>query len=534
MMSSTMFAATTLPTITKSYNKVPLSEVLKSIEKKTHYTIVYDKSEVDGTRLITTSFNETRVTSAVKRVLGKNYQVKVTNKIITVTYVPQVPKTEKTEESPVMRVDSIQAKEVISTTTHFDTLVRYQTRRVERPAMIQPEPRYAHCSHGLILGLGAGYGAVCKHGHGAGQADLSYAFFWSENWGFSLGIGADCYHSIDKNADARAYNNILGGYTDTDKEIKAELQTNGQQLDIRHTLVSVNMPLMLQMAYPLTSHPSPLTLYGSLGARIGYPIVHSVETQGEVENKGYYDKWNLTLENMHEFGTAAVQDKGTFPVQTLAIAPQAEIGVVIPLKDNKQSSIINHQSSISIGAYGNVSVWNEQGYLPWQVGVKLAYRYRKAAKTKPKPTVYETVTVTDTLWEVREVVDTIRTLRYDTILRPAAAIQKVMERSIIWFDLDKTDPKLDPVDMLDEIAAILVANPMQRIEVNGHTCDLGQKAYNESLSLRRAQRVQDMLLEKGVRPEQMEIHAYANSKPYYSKVHDRYLDRRVEIVPLGQ
>jgi len=535
-------AASSMPEITKKYKNVPLSEVLQGLEKKTKYKIVYDPNEVDESKMINTTFKRTRLSSVVKRLMGKNYDVKAKTKTktITVTKKPEPqrqPQPQRqaqpqqlnpltttiaaTEEQRLQNIDSIRQTIHLETVSHLDSTMKITSRKVKQPAEKQPEPKYAHCSHRIIAGAGVGYGEVIKNGSVAALGDVNYAFFFNDNWGVSVGLGIDYYQS--QHNYNRDY--VVHGYKDSDTEPEAELHVRESNMRNQHHLLTVNMPIMLQMEYPIASSSSrPLAIYASVGPRIGYPVTHTNHLVGDRTQYAYYKKWDLTLENMHEYGTTPVDEKKDFDVKIPTIAPHAEVGVAIGVKENL---------AIGVGAYGNVSVWNEGDYLPWQVGAKVSVRWRKNVKPQPLPTVYETITVKDTTWTYSERIDTIRTIEYDTIMHPAAqAIAKVMERSIIWFDLDKTIPKLDPIDMLDEIAAILVENPEQRIEVNGHTCDLGGRAYNENLSMRRAKAVVKLLIEKGVRPEQMEIHAYANSQPYYSKVHDRYLDRRVEIVPI--
>ena len=107
-----------------------------------------------------------------------------------------------------------------------------------------------------------------------------------------------------------------------------------------------------------------------------------------------------------------------------------------------------------------------------------------------------------------------------------------MQKSVIWFDLDSSEPKLEPADILDRIAAILRENPDQKILVYGHASREGNEQYNQRLSDRRAKAVTDMLLEKGVRPEQISQRGFAASIAYEQGEHAISLDRRVEIIPV--
>lgn len=553
-LCTNVFAADTMPSITKQYKKVPLSEVLKGLEKKTKYTIIYNPDEVDGQKLVTSNFKDTRLSSAVKRLVGKNYEVKVSGKIITVSLIPSaapaaepssaaapqaklfepsaqprqstaqaVPQEPESVVVGVVGADTIYRSYTAQEVIRFDTIMEVTSHKAQRPAQTQPTPLYAHISHHIIGGLGAGYGEVDKHGLVAASGDFSYAFFFADNWGVSAGIGADYYHTSHAYDDAYDRKE----YEDTDGEPQAvmHIENKGMRHDLRQ--VNVAIPVMLQMEYPMGMYRLGNKLiypnvYAAVGVRIGMPLFHRDNLKGEQIASGYYEKWDLHLEGLHEYGSSPIEEQHEYDVLSYSIAPQAEVGFSFP---------ISEKTDIGIGAYANVSVKNTLDYLPWQVGAKVSLRWHQAAKTKPRPTVFEDYIVWDTTYTIKEIKEKVKTIHYDTVAA-AQQIADVMEKSIIWFDLNDITPKLEPADMLDQLAVILVKNPQQRILVNGHTCDLGKKAYNEKLSIQRAQAVANLLIRKGVNPSQLKVQGFANSEPYYSAVHDRVLDRRVEIIPI--
>lgn len=542
-LSMQVFGASNMPSITKQYKNVPLSEVLRGLEKKTKYTIIYNPEEVDGQRLITSNFKDARLTYVIKRLMGKSFDVKVKGKIITISLIPPQedpastpskaadkessnPVVAPTEPTPeivsMVGEDTVYRSYTAQEVTRYDTIWKITKRKEQRPTLLQPTPLYANCSHHIFAGMGMGYGEVYRHGHVAATGDFNYAFFFKENWGVSAGIGIDYYHT--SHAYEETYNKE---YVDTDGEIKVDLHV--QNKNMRHDLrqVNINLPIMLHMEYQMGLYRAGDNLikpkvYAAVGARLGMPVFHRDNLKGEQVTSGYYEKWDLHLEGLHEYSTSPIEEQSEYEVKSFALAPQAEVGFAFP---------VNDKTDIAVGAYANVSVLNVKEYLPWQVGAKLSVRWNTPAKTKPRPVVYEDYFVYDSTFTLKEIKEKIRTVHYDTI--PAAKqIAAMMEKSIIWFDLNDITPKLEPADMLDRLAAILVKNPTQRIQVNGHTCDLGQKAYNEKLSMQRAQAVADLLIKKGVNPAQIKTQGFANSKPYYSAVHDRVLDRRVEILPI--
>jgi peptidoglycan-associated lipoprotein len=67
---------------------------------------------------------------------------------------------------------------------------------------------------------------------------------------------------------------------------------------------------------------------------------------------------------------------------------------------------------------------------------------------------------------------------------------------------------------LDLIADYLIRNKNEKIEIGGHTDNVGKKDYNVSLSEDRATAVYQYLREKGVAKEKMKIQAYYYSQPH--------------------
>lgn len=66
---------------------------------------------------------------------------------------------------------------------------------------------------------------------------------------------------------------------------------------------------------------------------------------------------------------------------------------------------------------------------------------------------------------------------------------------------------------LDQLVALLDENPRLRIQINGHTDDVGDDASNQALSERRAKAVYDYLVSKGIAPERLRYRGFGESKP---------------------
>jgi OOP family OmpA-OmpF porin len=93
----------------------------------------------------------------------------------------------------------------------------------------------------------------------------------------------------------------------------------------------------------------------------------------------------------------------------------------------------------------------------------------------------------------------------------------------------------DSRDILDRVAATLVANPDVRIEVSGHTDSRGSRDMNRGLSRARAQSVLDYLAMQGVARDRMVAAGYGPDQPIDSNdtAEGRARNRRVELRKLN-
>lgn len=83
----------------------------------------------------------------------------------------------------------------------------------------------------------------------------------------------------------------------------------------------------------------------------------------------------------------------------------------------------------------------------------------------------------------------------------------------IQFENGKATIKKSSNKLLDQIAKTFIDNPTYRIEVQGHTDNVGNYKFNVDLSERRAQAVRDYLIKKGVPATSLTAHGYGPDKP---------------------
>ncbi|MDL2271624.1 OmpA family protein [Desulfovibrio sp. OttesenSCG-928-I05] len=87
--------------------------------------------------------------------------------------------------------------------------------------------------------------------------------------------------------------------------------------------------------------------------------------------------------------------------------------------------------------------------------------------------------------------------------------------------------------ILDEAAQILKANP-GRVMISGHTCNIGNAAYNMQLSIRRANAVKEYLVKKGVPASMLSTEGFGLTRPQFDNRTEegRRLNRRAEATYL--
>jgi OOP family OmpA-OmpF porin len=102
----------------------------------------------------------------------------------------------------------------------------------------------------------------------------------------------------------------------------------------------------------------------------------------------------------------------------------------------------------------------------------------------------------------------------------------------VFFDWDRSDLTARARQIVAEAATASTHVQTTRIEVNGYTDLSGTAAYNQKLSVRRAQSVESELVRDGVAQSEISIHGYGESNPLVptAKGVREPQNRRVEII----
>ncbi len=103
----------------------------------------------------------------------------------------------------------------------------------------------------------------------------------------------------------------------------------------------------------------------------------------------------------------------------------------------------------------------------------------------------------------------------------------------IEFDTGKSTIKSQSTMVLDEVVAVLMKNPSLKVEVQGHTDNVGTQENNQALSQRRAEAVMGYLVGKGIAEKRLSAMGYGFSKPIAPNdtAEGRAKNRRVQLKP---
>ncbi len=113
-----------------------------------------------------------------------------------------------------------------------------------------------------------------------------------------------------------------------------------------------------------------------------------------------------------------------------------------------------------------------------------------------------------------------------------ASLSELFALDPIEFDSGQTAIRASEEAILDQAADVLAANPTGAVEVQGHTDNEGDPAYNLGLSQRRADAVRDYLIAQGVDPERVTAVGYGPDEPIAdnSTAPGRQANRRIVFV----
>ncbi|MDD5570434.1 MAG: OmpA family protein [Bacteroidales bacterium] len=100
----------------------------------------------------------------------------------------------------------------------------------------------------------------------------------------------------------------------------------------------------------------------------------------------------------------------------------------------------------------------------------------------------------------------------DIVLVPVEAGQTVVLKNI-FFEFDKFDLKPESIVELEKLKDFLNKNKSLKIELSGHTDNVGDDKHNQILSENRAKAVYDYLIKNNIAQERLSYKGYGETKP---------------------
>ena len=118
----------------------------------------------------------------------------------------------------------------------------------------------------------------------------------------------------------------------------------------------------------------------------------------------------------------------------------------------------------------------------------------------------------------------------DIALQPIEANASVILKNV-FFDTKKTELKPESITELDNVVILMNENPKLKIQIGGHTDNVGKPEDNLKLSLGRSVAVINYLLGKGIKNDRLTFKGFGETKPIADNKTEagRALNRRTEL-----
>ncbi len=128
----------------------------------------------------------------------------------------------------------------------------------------------------------------------------------------------------------------------------------------------------------------------------------------------------------------------------------------------------------------------------------------------------------------RDKIQNVKDLKVE--LTPVAPGEEFVFENV-FFEFDKYDLKPESKTSLIRLQKFLLENPNVNILITGHTDNVGSVAYNQALSLQRAESVQSFLVAAGLHPGRVMVEGKGDKEPMVpnSNPKNQALNRRITI-----
>ena len=341
------------------------------------------------------------------------------------------------------------------------------------PVMAQAQP-----ISGVYVGAGAGANIRNQSTDGllTGGTELGWAFVGSVGYGFGNGFRAE----IEGNY---RYNDVGTSRAGTFRGTSGNLRTYGGMVNgfYDFSLASFGIP----------------TISPYLGVGVGY-------------GQNNWDRVSLTSGTGSSFGRAvSASSNGSFAYQGIA-GVSFGLGAVVPglalTAEYRYYGVLDASQRFNVSGPGAAQANSINRSFSPSNGNHSALLGLRYALNTPRPAVAAPVA--------------------------PAPVQTAARTYLVFFDWARADLTDRARQIIAEAAAARTTVRSTRIEVSGHADRSGPDAYNQALSMRRAEAVAAELTRRGVPRAEMVIQAFGESRPLVPTADGvrEPQNRRVEIV----
>lgn len=115
---------------------------------------------------------------------------------------------------------------------------------------------------------------------------------------------------------------------------------------------------------------------------------------------------------------------------------------------------------------------------------------------------------------------------------PGTAQPRTYAFEDVYFDFDRYSLRTEATRVLDDAVTAMRQDPNLRLEIEGHTCNIGTAEYNIALGDRRANAVQSYLVSRGVPADRLRTISYGEERAKYDNAREetRRLNRRAALI----
>ncbi len=242
----------------------------------------------------------------------------------------------------------------------------------------------------------------------------------------------------------------------------------------------------------------------------GIIAYYSSDQKGTIGAKDIFKITFNSTNKRKESGPKLALLKGVISDEKTKLPLEANIELV----DNEKHEVIAKFKSNSVSGKYLISLPSGKNY-----GINviaIGYLFQSENVTLPDSAVYQEITKNVSLKKLE--------------------IGTKIVLNNIFFDYDKSTIKAESKSELERLTKLLTENPDLKIEISGHTDNVGSSSYNQKLSESRAKTVVDFLISQGINQDRLVYKGYGLDQPIANNDSEegRQLNRRTEFKIVGK